>query len=164
MKIGITGHQKLEDPTNWNWVKLEFDKIFAQCPKLFTGVTSLAIGADQLFAEAVLEHGGSLAVIIPFDEYEFKFSEGDDRHKYHQILNKATTVNILPRMASDEESYFEAGKKIVDTVDFLVAVWDGKPSRGLGGTADVVKYAKQSHKRVVHLNPIICKVDEVADT
>lgn len=164
MKIGITGHQKLEDSTNWNWVKLEFNKILAQCPKPFTGVTSLAIGADQLFAEAVLEHGGSLAVIIPFNEYEFKFSEGYERQKYHCLLDKATTVNILPQMASDEESYFEAGKKVVGIVDFLVAVWDGKPSRGLGGTADVVKYAKQCQKKVVYLNPIVCTVDELADT
>lgn len=164
MKIGITGHQKLENPTNWNWVKFEFNKIFAQYPKPFTGVTSLAIGADQLFAEVVLEHGGSLAAIIPFNGYEFKFSEGDDRQRYHHILDRATTVNILPQMTSDEESYFEAGKKVVDIVDFLVAVWDGKPSRGLGGTADVVEYAQECHKRVVHLNPIICKVDELADT
>ena len=163
MKIGITGHQKIEDPKNWNWVKLEFNKIFAQSPKPFTGVTSLAIGADQLFAETALEYGGSLTVIIPFNGYEFKFSEGEDRQKYHCILDKATTVNILPRMASDEESYFEAGKKVVDLVDFLVAVWDGKPSRGLGGTADVVKYAKQCHKKIVHLNPIICTVSELED-
>lgn len=64
MKIGITGHQKLENPKNWNWVKLEFNKIIGQSSKPFTGVTSLAIGADQLFAEAVLKHGGSLTVII----------------------------------------------------------------------------------------------------
>ena len=25
----------------------------------------------------------------------------------------------------------------------LVAVWDGQPARGLGGTADVVAYARQ---------------------
>ncbi|MCC5634170.1 hypothetical protein LC613_42990 [Nostoc sphaeroides CHAB 2801] len=158
MKIGITGHQKLENPNNWNWVKLEFNKILAQYPKPFTGVTSLAIGADQLFAEAVLEHGGSLTAIIPFNGYEFKFSEGDDRQKYHYLLDKSTIVNILPRMTSDEESYFEAGKTVVDMIDFLVAVWDGKSSRGLGGTADIVKYAQQSHKKIVHLNPILCTV------
>lgn len=66
-------------------------------------------------------------------------------------------------MASDEESYFEAGKTVVNTIDFLIAVWDGKPSRGLGGTADVVEYAQECYKRVVHLNPIICTVDELAD-
>ncbi|MHC5770642.1 MAG: hypothetical protein ACYTXI_34700 [Nostoc sp.] len=163
MKIGITGHQKLENPINWNWVKLEFKKILAQFPKVLTGVTSLAIGADQLFAEAVLEHGGSLIVIIPFDGYEFKFSEGDNRQKYNYLLAKSTIVNILPPMNSDEESYLAAGKTIVDTIDFLIAVWDGKPSKGLGGTADIVEYAQKCHKRVIHLNPIICTVDQLSN-
>ncbi|NJR75069.1 MAG: hypothetical protein HC773_18405 [Scytonema sp. CRU_2_7] len=86
-------------------------------------------------------------MILPFDEYKFTFKEGDERQQYYRLLNEAKAVKILPRMASDEESYFEAGKQLVDTVDFLVAVWDGKPARGLGGTADIVKYARQCHKR-----------------
>jgi hypothetical protein len=31
----------------------------------------------------------------------------------------------------------------VDRSSVLVAVWDGQPARGLGGTADVVAYARQ---------------------
>ena len=32
---------------------------------------------------------------------------------------------------------------VPDRSSVLVAVWDGQPSRGLGGTADVVAYARQ---------------------
>ena len=37
----------------------------------------------------------------------------------------------------------DAGKVVVDRSSVLLAVWDGQPSRGLGGTADVVAYARQ---------------------
>jgi hypothetical protein len=37
--------------------------------------------------------------------------------------------------------------------DLLVAVWDGLPARGLGGTADVVQVALAEQRRVVHVNP-----------
>jgi len=35
-----------------------------------------------------------------------------------------------------------ASKFMVDEADELYAVWDGKPARGYGGTADVVAYAR----------------------
>jgi hypothetical protein len=35
----------------------------------------------------------------------------------------------------------EGGKVVVDRAEVLIAVWDGLPARGLGGTADVVAYA-----------------------
>ena len=34
-----------------------------------------------------------------------------------------------------------ASKLMVDGIDELYAVWDGKPARAYGGTADVVAYA-----------------------
>jgi len=36
-----------------------------------------------------------------------------------------------------------ASKLMVDEADELYAVWDGKPARGYGGTADVVAYARE---------------------
>lgn len=32
---------------------------------------------------------------------------------------------------------------LVGMADRLLAVWDGKPARGFGGTADVVAYARR---------------------
>jgi hypothetical protein len=37
----------------------------------------------------------------------------------------------------------DGGRAVVDRSSVLIAVWDGQPSRGLGGTADVVTYARQ---------------------
>jgi hypothetical protein len=49
----------------------------------------------------------------------------------------------LEHTESTEEAHMDAGKVVVDRSSVLLAVWDGQPSRGLGGTADVVAYARQ---------------------
>jgi hypothetical protein len=63
-------------------------------------------------------------------------------------------ITVLEKRRSKQESYFAAGKKVVDATDLLVAVWDGKPAKGLGGTADIVKYARQELKPIIHVDPI----------
>ena len=42
---------------------------------------------------------------------------------------------------------------MVDTSRVLVAVWDGQSARGLGGTADVVAYARERGKPVTVIWP-----------
>jgi len=37
----------------------------------------------------------------------------------------------------------DASLHMIEQADELVAVWDGKPARGYGGTADVVKAAHE---------------------
>jgi len=160
MNIGITGHQKLEDSSLWDWVNTEIDKLLSKETEPLVGLSSLAIGADQLFAKSILRSGGSLHAIIPFDGYELKFSEGIHREEYFRLLNQATQVEILEWKESDELSYFNAGKRIVDLSDILFAVWNNKPAAGLGGTGDVVKYAIDLDKKVFHLNPITQTVVE----
>ena len=36
----------------------------------------------------------------------------------------------------------------------LIAIWNGDDSKGLGGTGDIVQYAKFKNKKIIHLNPI----------
>ena len=66
----------------------------------------------------------------------------------------ASAVTVLEKRQSKQESYLEASKKVVDAADLLLAVWDGKPAKGLGGTADIVRYARQELKQVIHVDPI----------
>jgi len=54
----------------------------------------------------------------------------------------------------------EAGESIVNEADVLVAVWDGKPAAGLGGTADVVTYARNLGKPLIWINSITGKITE----
>ena len=153
MKVGITGHQHLEDSHSWEWVKKEMDDVLAKLRRPVTGITCLAVGADSLFAELVLRHGGALEAVLPFPEYERELPV-HQRSKYQELLEMASTITVLEKQQSNQESYFEAGKKVVDAAELLLAVWDGEPARGLGGTADIVAYALQQRKPVIHLDPI----------
>lgn len=153
MKVGITGHQRLDNPSGWSWVKLTLkNELDALAPPLIA-VSSLAIGTDQLFASIAVHCGGQIHAIIPFQDYERTFSQ-QDLNAYCRILSKATIVEIMQTDGTDEEKYLAAGKRIVELTELLFAVWDGKPAKGLGGTADVVAYAIQQGTRLIHINPI----------
>jgi hypothetical protein len=163
VRVGITGHQRLDDESAWPWVE---DTIRSTCRELarpLVGISSLAAGADQLFAEVVLELGGRLEVIVPFPGYAERFSDREARAKYAHLLSNASSVQTLTAQRTDEHGYFEAGKRIALSCDLLLAVWNGKPSKGLGGTADVVKFAKSVGRRVVHLNPDARRVEELPE-
>jgi hypothetical protein len=161
MRIGITGHQRLADPSSWDWVRHELAAILSRSAGPLVGVSSLAAGADQILADLVLRQGGALEVVIPFPGYAQEFGEGRDAREYERLLRVASGVETLRRNGSDEEAYMEAGKRVVNSSDLLVAVWDGRPSNGLGGTADVVEYAIRQKKRVIHLNPVTRAVESV---
>jgi hypothetical protein len=158
MKVGITGHQYLKDAKDWEWVRLELNDVLQKLPKPLIGLTCLAIGTDSLFARLLLEHDGSFDVVLPFPGYEQKLPP-DERDEYRRLLKKASRVTTLQKQGTDEESYLEAGKRVVDLSDLLIAVWDGKPAKGLGGTADVVEYARQKQKPIMHLDPVRHVVD-----
>jgi hypothetical protein len=161
MRIGITGHQRLKDPARWNWVNREFDRLLSALPPPLLGITSLAVGADQLFASAVLRCGGSLEVVIPFAGYERTFPVGRERRAYTQLLKHALRKEVLEKDGSDEEAYLAAGKRLVERCELLIAVWDGLPATGLGGTGDVVNYALQQRKKTIHLNPVTQEVKDL---
>jgi hypothetical protein len=154
MRIGITGHQRLPADSAWDWVKDELASLLSRGPGPLVGVSSLAVGADQIFADLVLKHGGSLEVVLPFEGYAERLTGERDAQEFDRLLKRASRVETLRRAGSDEEAYMEAGKHVVDTSDLVVAVWDGRPAAGLGGTGDVFGYAVRRMKPIVHLNPV----------
>jgi hypothetical protein len=71
------------------------------------------------------------------------FPDEDARRGYEELAAKASHITRLEFTESIEHAHMEGGKSVVRNAELLVAVWEGKPARGLGGTADVVAYAKQ---------------------
>lgn len=61
--VGITGHQALTSRTR-RLVATAIRDALLGIPNL-TGVTSLAAGADQIFAEVVLEVSGRIVAVLP---------------------------------------------------------------------------------------------------
>lgn len=150
-RLGISGHQDLADTSAWTWVRQTLETIVADQPAPVEAVSSLARGADQMLSEIVLNAGGSLYAVIPFPGYERTFS-GEPLSRYRALAAQAQREVRQPE-GNDEASFWAAGQRVADLSTLLIAVWDGKPARGLGGTADVVRYAMERHKPVVQLNP-----------
>jgi len=125
------------------------------------GVSNLADGADQLFAQAVLDAGGQLDVIIPATRYRDGLPESAHA-SYDRLLSKASNVHQLDRIESTAEAHMEASNVMLDTADRLFAVWDGKPARAYGGTADVVAEARRRGIPVTIIWPEGASRDEAA--
>lgn len=151
MRVGITGHQRIEDPNVWVWVARVMRDELARVEPPIVGVTSLAIGADQLLARLVLEAGGTIYAVLPFADIERSFSP-EDVPVYRELVRQAT-VEVLDTHGTDEDAYLAAGQRVVELSDILLAVWNGKPAKGKGGTADVVAYAMCRGVPLIHIDP-----------
>lgn len=142
MRFGISGHQELTSPEGWHEVEQGLRRILADATPPLIGVSSLAAGADQLFARLLLQLGGDLTVVLPFVGYERTFQRPDSRATYRRLLRRASEIETLDCHGSAQECFLAAGKRVVDRSDVLVAVWDGRPAQGIGGTGDIVDYAR----------------------
>jgi hypothetical protein len=152
MRVGITGHQRLEDLTAWPWVASVMRDELATVPPPLVGVTSLAVGADQLLARLVLERGGAIYAVLPIADIERSFSL-EDVPAYRELAKQAT-IEVLHTAGTDEDAYLAAGQRVVDLSDIMFAVWNGKPAKGKGGTADVVAYAIRRGVPLIHIDPV----------
>ncbi|MBB5153108.1 hypothetical protein [Saccharopolyspora phatthalungensis] len=106
-------------------------------------MSCLARGADQIFARAVLNVGGSLEVVLPAADYRDRKVKPDNAAEFDELIGAASKVRTMPFAESGRDAYMGASEHILDTVDAMLAVWDGQPSAGHSGTGDVVKAARE---------------------
>jgi hypothetical protein len=147
MKVGITGHQNIPREAA-DLIRTVLRRFLAEQPDPLTCVTSLAEGADQMCAALVLKRGGSLHAVVPCAGYEKSFETAAAAQRFRTLLAQSSAIETLPFPEPSEEAFLAAGRRVVDLSDLLIAVWDGRPSRGLGGTADIVAYARQLNVEV----------------
>jgi hypothetical protein len=150
--VGVTGHRTLADPARWAWVHDEIERALIDAGPPLDGVSSLAEGADQCFAEVVLAQGGRLHAVIAFDGFAATIDAPSARACFDSMLAQADTVEVVPPTASREEGYLAAGLRVVELSDVIIAVWDGLAARGVGGTAQIVEYARNKGRRLVHID------------
>jgi hypothetical protein len=116
------------------------------------GFGSLAAGADILAAEALLDRGAELHVVIPFHRDEFAQvsvapAGGEWVERYERCLGQASTVEIAStgEFLNDPVMFDFCAKiamgdalirsEVLQTEAHQVAVWDGTAPRGAAGTA-----------------------------
>ena len=153
MRIGVTGHQDIP-PAALAYVIEGINSVLDQVNDDLIGISSLAIGADQFFASHVLDRGGRLEVVLPCKGYEKTFYSVKDLEYFHSLLDRAATVETLNFTEPSAEAYLAAGYRVADLSELLLAIWDGQPARGTGGTADIVEYARSRGKRFELVWPV----------
>jgi len=138
MKVGITGHQDLGSEATITWLSVRLEEIIRQY-HIDVGITSLAIGADQLYAEVLRKANVPYIAVIPSNGYAITFQNTNDLDHYHALLRNASEKLQLPFEKPSETAFYEAGKQIVRLSDMLLAIWNDQPAKGLGGTGDIVE-------------------------
>lgn len=169
LRVGVTGHRTFDDVDR---VTGEIDRLLRTLlervdrtdgdgSEVRSGETpdvevwsSLAEGADRLVVRRLdAMTPGRLVAVLPLDadDYRTDFADAASVAEFDALLAAAVEVHVTGPDATGERTsaYDRAGRAVADAVDVLVAVWDGRPARGHGGTAEIVGHARRSGREVV---------------
>ncbi len=122
-------------------------------------ISGVALGADTYAANIVLNlkaqyPGITLKCAIPCETQAVKFNERD-RDIYYDLLAKCDKETLLQQNYTSD-CMQKRNEYMVDNSDYVIAVWNGKPS----GTGNTVKYAKKKNKVVLLVDPQILKIED----
>ena len=173
LSVGVTGHRLDALPAGsaetlearvrdvLGEIERSAKRVFEAHRTTFTGspprlvfVSPLADGADQIAADVALAMGYELRVVTPrpLDKYRPELSDDEARARFDRLVAAASSLFELPGDGGRvDHGYVLAGRATVAHCDILLAVWDGLPARGRGGTAEVVALALSRGTPIVHL-------------
>ena len=171
VRVGVTGHRRVDDPEG---VGAAVREVLGRVRERFAGaegvrleaVSPLAEGADRIVAREVLaEAGAALTVPLPFpaEDYSADFTAPASKAEFDELLGRAARVEVMPPAASRDDGYERVGRWVVEHSDVLLALWDGAASRGRGGTAEIVAYARERGRPVywIHTDSAAPAVEEL---
>lgn len=159
--VGFTGHRRVKNEKALAQVLREVIATLQQdVGRDLVGRSSIASGADTLFAEACLASNMKWIAQLPFPEAEFKkdFKEADWK-RAQALLDRAERIEISSEIAERPRSYLDCGLATVDGADLMVAVWDGKAPRGQGGTAQIIEHTRALQKPLILISPDGVKIN-----
>jgi hypothetical protein len=156
--VGVTSHRNLV-PGETDALRGRVRDLFAQLRREFPNLplvvlSSLAEGGDQLVAREALACGARLVAPLPLPRqvYAQDFADATVRAEFADLCAHADILE-LPVMAdatpaaiaapgpARDRQYAQAGVFVASHCHVLLALWDGRDSALLGGTAQVVRYA-----------------------
>lgn len=156
--IGVTGHRDLrqdELPGIRSRVRKLFEELQEQYPtRTLRLLSPLAEGADRLVANIAVELGMQLSVVVPMPReiYYTEFSGPESIAEFDALCARAHDVFDMPIARSGtvesisqpsrarDLQYAQSGVFLSAHCHILLALWDGKTSGQLGGTAQVVRF------------------------
>ena len=146
--VGVSGHRNLQD---LEIVSNAVDEALREILAAFGDnslqvISPLAEGADRLVAwRAMANYSVCLIVPLPLEmsDYMLDFNSRASRSEFSTLIAQADRVFELPEAETREAAYLASGMYVLDHSDVLIAVWDGEPARGTGGTAEIVAEARR---------------------
>ncbi|OOG54550.1 hypothetical protein B0E48_14280 [Rhodanobacter sp. C03] len=154
--IGVTSHRNLAahevEPLRQH-VRDFFAQLKRDFPELPLMVLSaLAEGGDQLVAQEALAAGATLTAPLPLSPQAYASDFTDAGRATFAALCQRADVLQLPLLPGNslagiavhgeerDRQYAQSGVFIASHCHILLALWDGRASRLLGGTAQVVRF------------------------
>jgi len=152
LTVAVTGHRDLveeELPRIRATVRGFLELMVAEYPDLQVELLSgLAEGADQLVAREALALGLPVIAVLPFPREEYRRDFADGGEALDDLLKQCEMIT-LPILDGDDPAadpaardrhYAQLGVFLSNHCQVLLALWDGKESEQLGGTASVMTY------------------------
>lgn len=124
-------------------------------------ITGMALGVDLYAAEIVLDLKArypniTLESAIPCETQAVKWSMAQ-RERYYDIAAQCDKETMLQSHYSPD-CMDKRNRYMVDHADFIIAVWDGRPS----GTGKTVTYARgRSRKAIIVIDPVTLAVERL---
>lgn len=154
VRVGVSGHRLLPNESEAELVAI-VDAVLAELGDPGTVVSSVAEGADRLVAwRALRRPGWELLVVLPMapDDYAADFGTAVSRDEFMRLLDAASEIDQVPDQPDRATAYLAAGLRVLERSDVLIALWDGEPARGRGGTADIVARARAGGRPVAWIH------------
>lgn len=128
-------------------------QFFSDAPPRLLVISPLADGADQIAAEIALNLGFELQALLPFDRDTYRTTlHNSGLRRFDELVGRAACVLELPGERDDQMKAFAmAGRGTVAHCDVLLALWDGLPPRGRGGTGEIVAMAIRRGTAIAHV-------------
>jgi len=152
VNIAITGHR---DIIVTKQLKIDLKSFFKKLKSKYETVkllSPLADGADRLVADIYLEifkEEARLIVPMPFNKERY-MEDFDNQSKENFLDYLKIAEDVIEVKNTQGCNYKSVGIYVTDKSDILLALWDGTFNHKSGGTGDIVKYAREKDKEVIH--------------
>lgn len=168
-RVGVTGHRTLPPAIRGDVragvalllehvrdtvvdIRARHAAVYSSEPAMLVMVSPLARGADRLVARRATELGYELDVPTPYDLADTDAGIADGDTPAGKLYRSARARFVLDGLRGDVQSYVEVGRRVVWNSDLLIAIWDGRAAAGPGGTAEIVRLAREHDIPVVHFH------------
>lgn len=150
--VGIFGHRDIVETKQLReGINTFFTDLYIKTKEIIL-LSPLADGADRLVADIYLEvfkEKAKLIVPMPFNEDRY-MEDFDSKSKEEFKAYLKIAEDVIEVKNTQGCNYKSVGVYVVDNSDILLALWDGTFNHKSGGTGEIVEYARDEGKEVVH--------------